>query len=161
MCVVCSFIFRKQKNSQPPHKKISFVFATGGAGFCISRTLALKMLPIAGIGKFMTVSDRIGLPDDVTMGYIIEHLLKVPLTVIDTFHSHLEPMETLRRETFKDQVTFSYGHIKNETNALQIDGINEKIDPTRFLSLHCQLFSNLPNGKICTHMHDSTNLHRK
>lgn len=126
------------------------MFATGGAGFCISRALALKMLPIAGFGKFMSIGDRIGLPDDVTMGYIIEHLLKVPLTVIDTFHSHLEPMDILPRESFKEQVTFSYGHIKNDTNILSIDGFDEKIDPTRFLSLHCHLYPNLANGRLCS-----------
>lgn len=126
------------------------MFATGGAGFCISRALALKMLPIAGFGKFMSIGDRIGLPDDVTMGYIIEHLLKVPLTVIETFHSHLEPMDILPKETFKEQVTFSYGHIKNNTNVLLIDGFDDKIDPTRFLSLHCHLYPNLANGKLCS-----------
>lgn len=147
-----SFPFQ-QKNSQPSPKKISFVFATGGAGFCISRALALKMLPIAGIGKFMSIGDHISLPDDVTMGYIIEHMLKVPLTVIETFHSHLEPMEFLRRETFKEQVTFSYGHIKNDTNTLQIDGFDVKTDPTRFLSLHCHLYPNLQNGNLCSTLH--------
>lgn len=93
-----------QAQSKSTHKKISFVFATGGAGFCISRALALKMLPIAANGKFINIGDKIGLPDDVTMGYIIEYLLNVPLTIIDTFHSHLEPMEFLRKDTFKDQV---------------------------------------------------------
>lgn len=108
------------------------------------------MLPFAGFGKFMTIGDRIGLPDDVTMGYIIEHLLKVPLTVIETFHSHLEPMDILPKETFNEQVTFSYGHIKNNTNVLLIDGFDDKIDPTRFLSLHCHLYPNLANGKLCS-----------
>lgn len=100
-----------QVESKSMHKKISFVFATGGAGFCISRALALKMLPIAGNGKFINIGDKIGLPDDVTMGYIIEYLLNVPLTIIDTFHSHLEPMEFLRKDTFKDQVTLSMSMI--------------------------------------------------
>lgn len=98
----------------------------------------------------MTIGDHISLPDDVTMGYIIEHMLKVPLTVIETFHSHLEPMEFLRRETFKEQVTFSYGHIKNDTNTLQIDGLDVKTDPTRFLSLHCHLHPNLQTGNLCS-----------
>lgn len=98
----------------------------------------------------MSIGDRIGLPDDVTMGYIIEHLLKVPLTVIETFHSHLEPMDILPKETFKEQVTFSYGHIKNNTNVLLIDGFDDKIDPTRFLSLHCHLYPNLANGQLCS-----------
>lgn len=59
-----------QKKS-PTDKNIKFWFATGGAGVCISRALALKMLPIAGGGKFVNIGDRIRFPDDVTMGFII------------------------------------------------------------------------------------------
>ena len=57
-------------------------------------------------GKFITVGDRIRLPDDVTMGYIIEHLLKKQLTVVEQFHSHLEPMKFLNKDTFDEQVCF-------------------------------------------------------
>lgn len=141
-----------QDSTKSSPAKISFVFATGGAGICLSRALAMKMLSIASIRKFESIGDRIGLPDDVTMGYIIEHLLNVPLTVIDTFHSHLEPMEFLRSESFKDQVTFSYANIQNETNTINIDGFfNRTIDPTRFYSLHCHLFPHLKNenGRSC------------
>lgn len=60
-------------------------------------------------GKFITVGDRIRLPDDVTMGYIIEHLLKKQLTVVEQFHSHLEPMKFLNEDTFHEQVI----HYKN------------------------------------------------
>lgn len=56
-------------------------------------------------GKFITVGDRIRLPDDVTMGYIIEYLLKKQLTVVEQFHSHLEPMKFLNKDTFHEQVT--------------------------------------------------------
>lgn len=144
------FVF-EQKTSKNPQKKISFVFATGGAGICLSRALTLKLIPIAGYRRFESIADRIGLPDDVTMGYIIEHLLKVPLTVIDTFHSHLEPMEFLRSDTFKDQITFSYANIQNDTNTIQIDGFNRVIDPTRFYTVHCHLFPHvrIENGPSC------------
>ncbi|XP_055373299.1 fringe glycosyltransferase [Condylostylus longicornis] len=129
------------KNSSiPTNKKITFWFATGGAGFCLSRALTLKMLPIAGGGKFISIGDKIRFPDDVTMGFIIEHLLKVPLTVVDNFHSHLEPMEFIRPETFHDQVSFSYARMKNEWNVVKIDGFDQKTDPKRFYSLHCHLF---------------------
>ncbi|XP_033149418.1 fringe glycosyltransferase [Drosophila busckii] len=122
------------------NKKITFWFATGGAGFCLSRALTLKMLPIAGGGKFISIGDKIRFPDDVTMGFIIEHLLKVPLTVVDNFHSHLEPMEFIRSDTFQDQVSFSYAHMKNQWNVIKVDGFDLKTDPKRFYSLHCQLF---------------------
>lgn len=119
------------------------------------------MLPIAGGGKFISIGDKIRFPDDVTMGFIIgefvrsapkwpwtyiyiilytEHLLKVPLTVVDNFHSHLEPMEFIRQDTFQDQVSFSYAHMKNQWNVIKVDGFDMKTDPKRFYSLHCQLF---------------------
>lgn len=62
--------FFPQKNTTT-NKKITFWFATGGAGFCLSRALTLKMLPIAGGGKFISIGDKIRFPDDVTMGFII------------------------------------------------------------------------------------------
>ncbi|XP_055909684.1 fringe glycosyltransferase [Eupeodes corollae] len=129
-----------KNSSLPTNKKITFWFATGGAGFCLSRALTLKMLPIAGGGKFISIGDKIRFPDDVTMGFIIEHLLKVPLTVVDNFHSHLEPMEFIRQDTFHDQVSFSYARMKNEWNVVKVDGFDLKTDPKRFYSLHCNLF---------------------
>lgn len=107
--------------------KVRFWFATGGAGFCISRALALRMSPVAGGGKLISIGDRIRFPDDVTVGFIIgeklnslaslyhylfmniftEHLLGVPLTVVDQFHSHLEPMEHIGSDTFRDQVSLT------------------------------------------------------
>ncbi|XP_057667628.1 fringe glycosyltransferase [Diorhabda carinulata] len=121
-------------------RKIKFWFATGGAGFCLSRALAVKMKPFASEGRFISTGERIRLPDDVTMGYIIEHLLKQPLTVIDQFHSHLEPMKFIRRDMIEDQISFSYAKSKDEWNVIRIDGFSESEDQYRFLSLHCFLF---------------------
>ncbi|XP_076243485.1 fringe glycosyltransferase [Calliopsis andreniformis] len=130
-------------------QKVKFWFATGGAGFCISRALALKMTPVAGGGKFITVGDRIRLPDDVTMGYIIEYLLKKQLTVVEQFHSHLEPMKFLNKDTFSEQVSFSYSKgPRDELNILKIDGFDMKEDPKRFRSIHCHLFPHVAN---CPH----------
>jgi len=38
------------------------------------------------------------------MGYIVEHMLRKQLTVIDKFHSHLEPMKFLKHSQLTDQV---------------------------------------------------------
>ncbi|KAF2903061.1 hypothetical protein ILUMI_03117 [Ignelater luminosus] len=127
-------------------QKVKFWFATGGAGFCLSRALALKMMPVASGGKFISTGEKIRLPDDVTMGYIIEHLLRKPLTVVDQFHSHLEPMKFIRRELLSDQISFSYSRNKDEWNVVKIEGFDVKYDPNRFLSLHCFLF---PYFKFC------------
>lgn len=127
-------------------QRISFWFATGGAGFCISRSLGLKMMPIAGGGKFISVGEKIRLPDDVTLGYIIEHMLSKKLTVVDEFHSHLEPMRFLNTDSLARQVSFSYSQYGSEMNVLPIQGLEERLDPTRLLSLHCLLF---PNFSFC------------
>lgn len=39
------------------------------------------------------------------MGYIIEHLLKKQLTVVEQFHSHLEILKFLNKDTLHDQVS--------------------------------------------------------
>ncbi|XP_018336908.1 fringe glycosyltransferase [Agrilus planipennis] len=135
-------IISRDKTTQ----KVKFWFATGGAGFCLSRALALKMVPIASGGKFIGTGEKIRLPDDVTMGYIIEHLLKKPLTVVDQFHSHLEPMKFIRKELLHDQISFSYSRNKDEWNVVKVEGLDVKHDPYRFLSLHCHLF---PHYSFC------------
>lgn len=63
--------YQKQKKRKISEPRVRFWFATGGAGFCISRSLALRMMPIAGGGKFISIGDRIRFPDDVTMGFVI------------------------------------------------------------------------------------------
>ncbi|XP_011496878.1 PREDICTED: fringe glycosyltransferase isoform X2 [Ceratosolen solmsi marchali] len=139
----------RQGSESSKRSKVRFWFATGGAGFCISRALALKMTPVAGGGKFITVGDRIRLPDDVTMGYIIEHMLKKQLTVIDQFHSHLEILKFLNKDTFHDQVSFSYSKgPRDDWNIVKIDGFSIRDDPKRFKSLHCHLF---PQASNCPH----------
>jgi len=128
------------RDSPDIQKRISFWFATGGAGFCLSRSLANAMIDVAGGGKFEAVGDRMRLPDDVTMGYVIDHLVKVKMTVIDEFHSHLEPLRFVKN--FDDQISFSYGNYGTEMNTLEVDGFGLEEDGTRFLSLHCKLFPN-------------------
>ncbi|MEQ2238493.1 hypothetical protein ILYODFUR_033730 [Ilyodon furcidens] len=84
---------------------VKFWFATGGAGFCISRGLALKMSPWASLGNFISTAEKIRLPDDCTIGYIIEALLEVTLTHTHLFHSHLENLQKLPVSTVLDQVS--------------------------------------------------------
>ena len=117
--------------------KISFWFATGGAGFCLSRALALKMIPIASGGKFISIGEKIRLPDDVTLGYIVEHLLAKRLTVIDTLHSHLEPMKFIKASALSQQISFSYSTFGNQFNRLSIErGFDLNKDQTRYAIDH-------------------------
>ena len=78
--------------------------------------------------------------DDITMGYIVEHVLKRKLTVVDRFHSHLESMRLIPPSQIESQVTLSYGSYGNEMNVLRLKGFSEKDDPSRLKSLHCRLF---------------------
>ncbi|XP_043958591.1 beta-1,3-N-acetylglucosaminyltransferase radical fringe [Gambusia affinis] len=126
---------------------VKFWFATGGAGFCISRGLALKMSPWASLGNFITTAEKIRLPDDCTIGYIIEALLEVTLTHTHLFHSHLENLQKLPVPTVLQQVTLSYGGFENRRNVVSVvGGFSLTEDPTRFKTVHCLLY---PDTEWC------------
>uniref|UniRef100_A0A1A8BLY5 Beta-1,3-N-acetylglucosaminyltransferase n=1 Tax=Nothobranchius kadleci TaxID=1051664 RepID=A0A1A8BLY5_NOTKA len=120
-------------------KQVHFWFATGGAGFCLSRGLALKMKPWASDGAFMATAEHIRLPDDCTVGYIVEAQLGVSLTRSALFHSHLENLGLV--SDIKNQVTLSYGTVESRRNTVNLKGsFSANDDPTRFRSVHCLLY---------------------
>ncbi|XP_060593642.1 beta-1,3-N-acetylglucosaminyltransferase lunatic fringe-like [Ruditapes philippinarum] len=129
-----------------PGQNVAFWFATGGAGFCISRALALKMVPYAGGGRMKRAGDRIRLPDDCTIGFIINSILRKDLTVIKLFHSHLEGLRRIGVPQIKDQITFSYALKPGRENVVNIHGFDTQKDPTRFLSIHCHIH---PLSQLC------------
>ena len=98
------------------------------------------MRPEAGGGRFETLCDRIRLPDDVTMGFVAEHLMGQPLTVVKEFHSHLEPQALLLRGadagSLDDQISFSYSKYGGQdSNVVDLPGetvFSEEEDPTRY-----------------------------
>ena len=109
------------------------------------------MVGLAGAEQFINTAEKMRLPDDVTMGYIVEMLAEVPLTKLDEFHSHLEPLRLVRE--LENQISFSYSSYgdeegkEEERNIVEVQGFQEKKDPTRFLSIHCQLF---PSTSWCS-----------
>ncbi|XP_023604834.1 beta-1,3-N-acetylglucosaminyltransferase radical fringe [Myotis lucifugus] len=120
---------------------VKFWFATGGAGFCLSRGLALKMSPWASLGSFMSTAERVRLPDDCTVGYIVEGLLGARLRHCPLFHSHLENLRRLPPRSVLQQVTLSYGGPENPRNVVKVaGGFSLQQDPTRFKSVHCLLY---------------------
>jgi len=126
-------------------RPVHFWFATGGAGFCVSRGLALKMSPWASGGHFMNTAEKIRLPDDCTVGYIIESVLGVPLTRSSLFHSHLENLQQVSRSELHKQVTLSYGMFENKRNIINMKGaFPVEEDPSRFKSVHCLLYPDTP-----------------
>ena len=137
-----------QVTTKSDKKKVTFWFATGGAGFCLSRPLAQRMAPLVENGGFVATGENIRLPDDVTVGYIIEHELGVPLTVVRNFHSHLEPLRLISESSMNAQISFGYAQAEKQnvgstlpSNHIALSqGLSELDDPTRFISLHCYLF---------------------
>ncbi|KAG5280161.1 hypothetical protein AALO_G00085650 [Alosa alosa] len=126
-------------------RPVNFWFATGGAGFCVSRGLALKMSPWASGGHFMNTAEKIRLPDDCTVGYIIESVLGVPLTRSNLFHSHLENLQQVSKSELHKQVTLSYGMFENKRNIINMKGaFPVEEDPSRFKSVHCFLYPDTP-----------------
>ncbi|MGH0126081.1 UNVERIFIED_CONTAM: hypothetical protein FKN15_016296 [Acipenser sinensis] len=121
---------------------VKFWFATGGAGFCISRGLALKMSPWASLGNFISTAEKIRLPDDCTIGYIIEALLEVKMIHSQLFHSHLENLQRLPINTVLNQVTLSYGGFESHRNVVSIGGIFSLVeDPSRLQTLNFALIA--------------------
>ncbi|XP_025867194.2 beta-1,3-N-acetylglucosaminyltransferase lunatic fringe [Vulpes vulpes] len=134
-----------ERVSENKVRPVHFWFATGGAGFCISRGLALKMSPWASRGHFMSTAERIRLPDDCTVGYIVEALLGVPLIRSGLFHSHLENLQQVPVSELREQVTLSYGMFENKRNAIHMKGpFSVEADPSRFRSIHCHLYPDTP-----------------
>ena len=123
-------------------KDVEFFFGTGGAGFCLSRSVAEK---IGSLSESLSeIGDRIGLPDDVTVGYLATVLLDVPLTQLSSLHSHLESLRRLGAETgasLRDQVTLSHGVYEDGVrNHVSVPGLQLDRDPTTMYSIHCVLF---------------------
>ncbi|XP_023670716.1 beta-1,3-N-acetylglucosaminyltransferase lunatic fringe-like [Paramormyrops kingsleyae] len=126
-------------------RPVNFWFATGGAGFCVSRGLALKMTPWASGGHFMNTAEKIRLPDDCTIGYIIESVLGVKLMRSNLFHSHLENLQQVAMSDLQKQVTLSYGMFENKRNIINVRGaFSVEEDPSRFKSVHCLLYPDTP-----------------
>ncbi|XP_051641002.1 beta-1,3-N-acetylglucosaminyltransferase manic fringe isoform X1 [Manacus candei] len=123
-------------------KSVRFWFATGGAGFCISRKLASKMVPWASGRNFLTTSELIRLPDDCTVGYIVECKVGGQLLPNALFHSHLENLQLIPTSQLIQQVTLSYGVFENKLNVIELSGpFSPQEDPSsRFRSLHCHLY---------------------
>ncbi|XP_059702367.1 beta-1,3-N-acetylglucosaminyltransferase manic fringe isoform X3 [Haemorhous mexicanus] len=129
-------------------KSVRFWFATGGAGFCISRKLARKMVPWASGRNFLSTSELIRLPDDCTVGYIIECKVGGQLIPNALFHSHLENLQLIPTSQLMQQVTLSYGVFEDKLNVIELSGpFSPQEDPSsRFRSLHCHLY---PNTSWC------------
>lgn len=137
-----------------------FRFGTGGAGFCISYPLVMRMRPYIKYSIVVNIinplkiylskrelnqmENILKLPDDCAIGFIIEGLLGVNLTESQYFHSHLEYLGFLKQDLLQDQVTFSYSLHNN--NLVGVAPSHSTQDLTRFLTIHCHLY---PKDSIC------------
>ena len=93
------------------------------------------------VNNFAMTGDTIRLPDDVTVGYIAEVLMGVPLTQVETLHSHLEPLRRVDRDMMGKQITLSYSTYEDgERNLVGLEGIDLESDPTTIYTIHCELF---------------------
>uniref|UniRef100_A0A3Q1FSK5 Beta-1,3-N-acetylglucosaminyltransferase n=1 Tax=Acanthochromis polyacanthus TaxID=80966 RepID=A0A3Q1FSK5_9TELE len=122
-------------------REVRFWFATGGAGFCLSQRLAQKMAPWASGSRFEQTSATIRLPDDCTVGFIVEKRLGISMVHCPLFHSHLENLLLIRHRSIPQQVTLSYGIFENKMNSIEVKGsFSKEDDPSRFKTVHCMLY---------------------
>ena len=65
----------------------------------------------------------------------------VPLTQVDTLHSHLEPLRRVGIDRLEEQITLSYSTYEDgENNVFGMDDLDLEKDPTTFYRIHCDLF---------------------
>lgn len=103
------------------------------------------MAPWASGPRFVDTSALIRLPDDCTVGYIIECKLGGHLQPSPLFHSHLETLQLLGAAQLLKQVTLSYGVFEGKLNVIKLQGpFSPEEDPSRFRSLHCLLYPDTP-----------------
>ncbi|KAK7930598.1 hypothetical protein WMY93_006993 [Mugilogobius chulae] len=122
-------------------REVHFWFATGGAGFCLSRALAVRMSPWASGLQFEKTSALIRLPDDCTVGFIVEQRLGLSMVHCPLFHSHLENLLLVQQKDLGSQVTLSYGLLENKMNTVEVKGsFSKEQDPSRFKTIHCLLY---------------------
>ena len=89
-----------------------FNFATGGAGWCINRSMYQNLLNLlSNDSEFARVSRTTGLPDDMTIGFLIESELEVQLKSVEKFHSHLEDLNQIKNPS--DQVKIGTCGMRN------------------------------------------------
>ena len=117
------------------NKKYKFYFLTG-ASLCISKKAAEMMQPWTVDNTFMKVAQELGVPDDVTMGFILNAMLGINLTQWDSMRHPYERLPSIE-EGLLQQVSIVY----NPHNVVNINSslarFSETADPTRFHSLHC------------------------
>lgn len=73
----------------------------------------------------MNTAEKIRLPDDCTIGYIIESVLGVPLTRSNLFHSHLENLQQVSRSEIHKQVRGFFFFFFNNTVYIESDVRNQ------------------------------------
>ncbi|NXQ25100.1 MFNG acetylglucosaminyltransferase, partial [Alaudala cheleensis] len=119
-------------------KSVCFWFVTGGAGFCISRELAKKLVPWASGRNFLSTSKLICLPDDCTVDYIIKCKVGGQLIPNTLFHSHLENLWLIPTSQLTQQVRRrkeargTYGVFEYKLNVIELSGpFSSQEDPSR------------------------------
>ena len=99
-----------------------------------------KVLSNTLVAKYIDI-----VSNNILFVFISEHKLGVPLTVVRSFHSHLEPLRLIAESSMSDQISFGYAAPSSlqQSNHITLPSssqLSELEDPTRFMSLHCYLF---------------------
>ncbi|KAI6177637.1 hypothetical protein M3Y97_00929500 [Aphelenchoides bicaudatus] len=112
----------------------SFLFGTGGAGICLSRALLHLIHPYIDSFDHLTSKFFVA-PDDVTLGYLINGLLRIPLTNEPSFHSHLHKLDAEQLDTLHKQAILGPKH----SIIWRLSPMSSK-DKQLFYALHCHNF---------------------
>lgn len=128
------------------NKDVPAWFGTGGAGFCISRKLANKMEKLVINKQFEKLGAKIQAADDVTIGFIVNHLLDVAFINSPLFvsHSGLHQPELINTkfENLRKKAILSYkkgSSVITIPKQIETRYFTEEEDETRLFTFHCSI----------------------
>ena len=101
-------------------------YTTGGAGWCLSRPLVERGIEL--FTNFVGECKDLDLPDDITLGYVIQEKLKVDMKLERKLHSHLDMQRFSSRDEALEQLTFGagYGKYNLVRDASKINGAEKR-----------------------------------
>uniref|UniRef100_A0A7E4VQG5 Fringe glycosyltransferase n=1 Tax=Panagrellus redivivus TaxID=6233 RepID=A0A7E4VQG5_PANRE len=136
--------------SIPDRPMPPFWFGTGGAGVCLSQFAVRKAAPKIMNNGFRNLAARLGLPDDMALGFLMANLLDIELTQISSFYSHFDELNLIPIHELPNQhVLSAYTHPKQDNLVALPYLFAQQDDPFKFRSLHCFIFGQgcPPNAK--------------
>uniref|UniRef100_A0A0K0DW25 Fringe glycosyltransferase n=1 Tax=Strongyloides stercoralis TaxID=6248 RepID=A0A0K0DW25_STRER len=133
------YFFGKRSIKNPLYiNHFDLKYATGGAGFCISKAILSTIKDDIKYGNYLKTALNNRLPDDMAFSYFLEYNYNFPLTIVTNFHSHLEILSEILDPS--DEISLSFNNISTDNQKFKFwipDYCINENDIRLMKTLHC------------------------